>query len=48
MEGGGGLLPPGSEQHEVLLFRSIQEGILQAHHYIVQPEKKALKIGIVG
>ena len=26
------LLPSGSEQHEVLLFESIQEGILQAHH----------------
>ena len=26
------LLPSGSEQHEVLLFGSIQEGILQAPH----------------
>ena len=26
------LLPPGSEQYEVLLFGSIQEGILQALH----------------
>ena len=26
------LLPSGSEQHEVLLFGSIQEGILQARH----------------
>ena len=33
------LLPSGSEQHEVLLFGSIQEGILQARHYIVQTEK---------
>ena len=26
------LLPSGSEQHEVLLFESIWEGILQARH----------------
>ena len=26
------LLPSGSEQHEVLLFQSIYEGILQACH----------------
>ena len=39
-----GLLPSGSKQHEVLLFGSIQEGILQAHLYIVQTEKKTLKL----
>ena len=26
------LLPSGSEQHEVLQFGSIQEGIIQTHH----------------
>ena len=34
------LLPSGSEQHEVLLFGSIQEVILQDRHKIVQIEKK--------
>ena len=38
------LLPIGSEEHEVLLFGSIYEGILQAHHQIVQIEKKPTKI----
>ena len=33
------LLPSGSEQYEVLLFGSIQEGKLQAHHELVQIEK---------
>ena len=37
------LLPSGSEQHEALLFGSIQEGILQARHCIVQIEKKRTK-----
>ena len=36
------LLPSGSEQHEVLLFGSISEGILQAHHLIVQIEENML------
>ena len=38
------LLPPGSKQHEVLLFGSIYEGILQARHYLVQIDKKNTKI----
>ena len=42
------LLPSGSEQHEVLLFGSIQEGILQARQNILQTEKITLKIDIVG
>ena len=33
------LLPSGSKQYEVLLFGSIQEGIPQARHYIVQIDK---------
>ena len=32
------LLPSGSEQHKVLQVGSIQEGILQAGHQIVQIE----------
>ena len=28
-----GVLPSGSEQHELLLFRSIQEGILESSHF---------------
>ena len=35
-----GLLPSGNDQYEVLLFGSILEGILQAHHSLVQMEKK--------
>ena len=42
------LLPSGSEQHEVMLFGSIQEGILQASQYILQTEKDTLKVDIVG
>ena len=34
------LLPSGREQHEVLQVGSIQEGILQARHYIVHIESK--------
>ena len=34
------LLPSGSEQHEVLLFGSIQEGLRQARHLTVQIERK--------
>ena len=53
MEGGGGgviiiLLPSGSEQHEVLLFGSIQEGILQPRQLIVKIERTQYKIGKVG
>ena len=32
------LLPSGSEQHEVLLFGNIQEGILQVRQYILETE----------
>ena len=35
----GDLLPSGTQQHEVLLFGSIKEGIFQASHYMVQIEK---------
>ena len=35
-----GVLPAGSEQHEVLLFRSIQEGILQYGHFCEQNGQK--------
>ena len=42
------LLPSGSEQHEVLVVGSIQEGILQAHQNILQTAKNTLKIDIVG
>ena len=35
-------------KYKVLMFGSIQEGIFQVHHYMVQIEKNALKIGIVG
>ena len=34
---------PTSEQHEVLLFGSIQEGLLQARQNILQTEKKNTK-----